>query len=132
MTPFAGVDTDRVLVQAMKVAEMNHRCLALNIANAETPNYNPVEVNFKKALSAAIEGRGCFALRTSRPQHLDFVEVRPQFEHLASLSKNDYNKVDLDDQITKLQENTGRYTTYASLLTKRFDMTKTMLSALGR
>lgn len=132
MTPFAGIDTNQVLVQAMKTAEWNHRILATNIANADTPNYNPIELNFQQALSAAIEGRGGFALRTDRPRHLDFSQPRPNFKSLAFLSKNDYNKVDLDEQMAKLSENTSKYTTYAALLAKRFDMTKSMLSSLAR
>ena len=51
---------------------------------------------------------------------------------LAFLSKNDYNKVDLDDQMAKLSANTGKYVTYGRLLAKRFEMTKNMLSALQR
>ncbi|HPO14040.1 MAG TPA: flagellar basal body rod protein FlgB [Candidatus Hydrogenedentes bacterium] len=132
MTPFAGVNTDNLLVQAMKTAELNHRVLSQNIANVDTPNYNSVNLDFQKTLRAAIEGRGGFALRTDRPRHLDFSENRPEFERLAFLSKNDYNKVDLDEQMAKLSENTGNYTTYAALLSKRFEMVKSMLNSLAR
>lgn len=132
MIPFAGVNTTDVLSGALKAAETNHRFIANNIANADTPNYSPVELDFQKTLRDAIEGRGGFALRTTRPRHLDYYSYRPQFERLAFLSKNDYNKVDLDDQLAKLGENTSRYTTYARLLRKRFDQTKTMLNSLGR
>lgn len=132
MVPFAGMDTSRVLVEAMKVAKLNHVYLANNIANVDTPHYNPRELDFQATLRAALEGRGGIDLRTSRPRHLDFRENRPQFERLAFLSKNDYNKVDLDDQMVKLSENTGRYTTYASLLSKRFEMLKSMLNDLKR
>jgi len=34
--------------------------------------------------------------------------------------------------MVKLSENTGRYTTYASLLSKRFEMLKGMLNDLKR
>lgn len=132
MIPFAGVDTNRLLVQAMSTAEKNQRVLSQNIANVDTPNYTPVSLDFQKTLRAAIEGRGGFALRTDQPRHLDFSENRPEFERLAFLSKNDYNKVDLDEQMAKLSENTGNYTTYAALLSKRFEMVKSMLSSLAR
>ena len=132
MIAFAGMDTGRVLTEAMKVAETKHRFIANNIANADTPNYSPVELNFDKTLNDALEGRGGLALRTVRPRHLDYRTERPYFERLAFLSKNDYNKVDLDDQMAKLGENTSRYTTYARLLRKRFEQTKNMLNALSR
>ncbi len=132
MNTFAGVDTVRLLSEGLKTAEKNHRFIANNIANVDTPNYSPVELDFQKTLRDSLEGRGGFELRTTRPRHLDYYSDRPQFERIAFLSKNDYNKVDLDDQILKLGENTSRYTTYARLLRKRFEVTKTMLNGLGR
>jgi len=132
MTPYAGVDTSTLLVQAMTVREQNHRILANNIANVDTPHYTPVELNFEKTLRSMVEGRGGVTLRTTRPRHFDHETRRLNFDRLAFLSKNDYNKVDLDDQITKLSQNTGEYTTYARLLSKKFEMTKTMLQALAR
>ena len=132
MAAFAGIDTSHLLLQAMKTAELNHRVIANNLANVDTPHYNATELDFQKTLREALEGRGGFALRTTRPRHLDYTSNRPQFERLAFLSKNDYNKVDLDVELTKLAENRGKYTTYARLLTKRFEQTKRMLNDLSR
>ena len=132
MTSYAGVETSNLLVQAMKVREQNHRFLANNIANVDTPHFTPTELDFEKTLRSMVEGRGGLALRTTRPRHFDHESHRLDFERLAFLSKNDYNKVDLDDQITKLAKNTGEYTTYARLLSKKFEMTKSMLQSLAR
>ena len=132
MAAFAGIDVSNVLLAGMKTAERNGKYIANNIANADTPNYTPKRLDFQKSLRAALEGRGGIALRTSRPQHLDFSEDRPQFEGLAFLSKNDYNKVDLDQEVTELSENTSRYTTYASLLGKKFEEAKYTLDSLAR
>jgi len=129
---FAGIGVDQVLLGAMRAAELNHRYIANNIANVDTPGYTPTELDFKATLREAIEGRGGFDLRTTQPRHLDFRTDRPQFERIAFLSKNDYNKVDLDDQVAKLSENAGKYTTYASILAKRFEIVKGALSALNR
>lgn len=132
MTPFAGVDTTNLLVQAMKVREQNHRYLANNIANVDTPNFTPSEIDFQKTLHTMVEGRGAVALRTTRPRHFDHSTYRTEFDRLAILSKNDYNKVDIDDQMSKLSQNTGDYATYARLLSKKFEMTKSMLNSLAR
>jgi len=132
MSIYSGVDTTNLLVKAMKVGEQNHRFLANNIANVDTPNYNPVELDFHKTLQSLVEGRGGIALRTTRPRHFDHRTYRTDFERLAFLSKNDYNKVDIDDQMSKLSQNTGQYTTYARLLGKKFEMTKSMLNSLAR
>ena len=132
MTPFAGIDTSILLTKAMQVAQLNHKIIANNIANADTPHFNPTELDFKKTLRIALQGRGGTDLRTGRPRPFSFVRRRPESAKLALLSKNDYNKVDLDDQIAKLSENTGKYIMYANLLRKRFEMTKGMLSGLDR
>ncbi|MBI5095101.1 MAG: flagellar basal body rod protein FlgB [Candidatus Hydrogenedentes bacterium] len=128
MTPFSGVDTTRLLVEGMKVAEFNQRIIANNIANADTPHYNAASVDFQATLHKALEGRDRVSLRRTQAAHLERTRYSPKFESLAFLSKNDYNKVDLDLEMTKLSENTGRYVTYASLLTKRFQQIKSMLN----
>lgn len=130
MTPFMGVDTSRLLVEAMRVAEFNQRVIANNVANVNTPHYNAVSVDFRATLRSALEGRDRVSLRTTQVQHVGRAQFRPEFESLAFLSKNDYNKVDLDLEMAKLSENTSRYTTYASLLTKRFQQIKSMLSSI--
>lgn len=130
MKAFSGVDTTTLLVKAMDTATLKHRILANNIANADTPGFNPTRLNFQETLRRSLEGRGGFALRTDHPRHFDFTEYRPDFERIAFLSKNDYNKVDLDEQMASLSENTGQYNTYARLLSRRFQAARSMLNDL--
>jgi flagellar basal-body rod protein FlgB len=128
--PRGGVDTTRLLVEAMKVAELNHKYLANNVANADTPRFNPTRLDFQKTLRAAMEGRGQVVLRTTDSRHLDFAHARPYTDRVAHSSKNDYNKVDIDQEMAALSENTGNYTLYGSLLVKRFQVVKNMLTSL--
>jgi len=128
--PFAGVDTGRLLVEAMRVAQVNHRIIANNIANVDTPHFNPTRLDFQATLRSAVEGRGRISLRRTQSRHFETTENRPAAARLAFQSKNDYNKVDLDEEIAQLAQNTGRYTTYGSLLVKRFDQIKSMLTNL--
>lgn len=130
MTAFAGVDTTRLLTQAMRVAQMNHRVIANNISNVDTPRFNPAQLDFQATLRSMLEGREQVQLRRTDSRHLDIRAGGPNFERLAFLSKNDYNKVDLDTEMVRLAENTGKYTTYGSLLAKQFQVTKNMLTSL--
>ena len=132
MLKTSGVDTSRLLVEAMKVAQVNHKYLANNIANVDTPHYNPVHLDFKKTLQASLDGRGSLPLRRSHAKHIDFERHHGRLERLAITSKNDFNKVDLDDQLMRLSKNRGQYTTYASILSKKFAMAKSMLQSLSR
>jgi flagellar basal-body rod protein FlgB len=127
---FEGVDTTQLLVTAMKVARENHRIIANNISNVDTPNFTPTKLDFQTTLRNTLDGQGRVSLRKTQPQHIERSVSRPEFDHLAFLSKNDYNKVDLEEEMANLDENTGRYTTYGSLVVKQFDMVKNMLTAL--
>lgn len=128
MPPFPGVDTPVLLQSAMRVASMNHRVIANNVANVDTPNFNPVEVDFQATLHAVLEGRERISLRRTHPRHLEATRNLVRFERLAKTSKNDYNKVDLEHEMAKLSMNTGRYTTYSSLLIKGFRQFRDMLA----
>ena len=128
MAGFAGVDTTRLLVAGMKVAQDAVRVTANNIANVETPGYNPVHVDFQRTLREVIEGRGTFALRRTRPQHFDVTRQYLGAGSLVRTSKNDYNKVDIEEEIANLADFRGKYAVYSSLVTKQFSMVKSMLS----
>ena len=130
MSSFQGVDSVRLLQEGMRVAALNHRFLAYNIANADTPGFNPVRLDFKATLRAAIEGQNSISLRKTHVQHLDGTRELVKFEPLAISSKNDYNKVDIEEEIANLSDARGKYVTYSALLTKQFSMVKSMLSQL--
>jgi flagellar basal-body rod protein FlgB len=112
----------------MKVAQQNHRIIANNIANADTPGYNPVSMDFQATLRDAVAGRGTIALRRTDPRHLDASRYQLDLGRLVKSSKNDYNKVDIEEETAKLAQNRGRYTQYAAILTKQFSMVKNMLA----
>ena len=128
MRLFPGVSTVDLLAKGMSVAQDNHRLIANNIANADTPGYRPVNMDFHATLRDAIGGGGRISLRNTRPRHLQASLYRPIEQSFRSTSKNDKNMVDLEMQIASLSENTGRYTVYSSILTKQIQMTKNMLT----
>lgn len=130
MSTYGGVDSVRLLQAAMRVSEYNHRLIANNVANADTPNYNPARLDFQQALRAALEGKDRVSLRKTQDKHLEFSKQGPRLESIALLSKNDYNKVDLDQELLELSKNTGNYTTYGSLLVKKFQQVKNALSSI--
>ncbi len=130
MSAFAGVDTSQLLVAGMRLAQDNHRIIANNIANVDTPRYNPVEMDFQSTLRNAVEGRGRISLRGTRPQHLDASRFKLKRSTVAQTSKNDYNKVDIEKEIADLAKNRARYIGYGSILVKQFSMVKSMLANL--
>lgn len=128
MAAFSGLNVADVLQHAMRVSAMDHRIIANNIANVDTPRFTPTELDFQATLRSAIGGQGRVALRKTQVRHLEAGHERAVLERLAVFSKNDYNKVDLEHEMARLGENTGRYTTYGSLLTKHFKQVKDLLT----
>ena len=127
---FAGVDAARLLHEGMRVAAMNHTIIANNIANADTPNFNPTKLDFQATLRNALEGRSGVQLRRTHARHLDAKLWNPAVDRKAVMSKNDFNKVDLDEEMNNLSVNYGKYNVYGSLLAKKFRQVKDMLSQL--
>jgi flagellar basal-body rod protein FlgB len=127
---FEGIGSVRLLEDALRVSVLNHTVLANNIANADTPGFTPSRLDFQATLRESLEGRGRVSLRKTQARHLEVSRSIPRFNRLALLSKNDYNKVDLEQEMADLAENTGRYTIYSSLLAKQFKQVKDMLTAL--
>ncbi|HQE83912.1 MAG TPA: hypothetical protein PLM14_12995, partial [Candidatus Hydrogenedentes bacterium] len=70
------------------------------------------------------------SLRKTQDRHLDSVRYLAKFDNLAVSSKNDYNKVDLEEEMARLSSNTSDYTTYGSLLVKYYQQVKNMLTTL--
>lgn len=130
MPDFGNVGVTPLLMNAMRVASLNHRLIANNIANADTPNFDPARLDFQATLQRTLNGQEGVALRTTHRRHLGKTVPRPDFEALALLSKNDYNKVDLDEQMAALSENTSNFNVYARLLGRNFQRTRTMISDL--
>ena len=112
----------------MQLAQDNHRIIANNIANADTPGYNPVKLDFEATLRNAVQGRGRISLRKTRPRHLESLRFRPVSDRLVFASKNDFNKVDIEEEVANLSENTGRYNVYASIIANQFEQMKTMIT----
>lgn len=128
MASFAGVDMIRLLQGAMKTAEMNHRVIANNVANVDTPHFTPQRMDFQETLRGVLAGGDRISLRKTHPRHLDASRSVVGIKALANSSKNDYNKIDIDEEMAKLSENTGRYVMYSSLMVRYFRSIRDMLN----
>lgn len=126
------ISAETMLISAMKVAEVNHRYIANNIANADTPGYTQKELDFQKSLNAVLQGRGGIVLRTNHPRHIQIEKEGVVVEKKRNVLKNDFNSVDIDEQIAKLTENTGKATVYTALLAKKFSQLTTIINDLKR
>ena len=104
--------------EALKLRAQRQELLASNIANADTPNYKAVDIDFAKALDAADS-----ASAAGKPTSSPTVLYRQPAQ--ASL---DGNTVEMDSERAQFVDNTVRYEATLRFLNAQI---KTMLTALS-
>jgi flagellar basal-body rod protein FlgB len=108
--------TQQLLEAAMRGSWQRQTALTNNIANADTPGYQPQEVNFESALQNAINGG-------ESPAQIQFqTEVKPQEAGPNGTT------VSVDQESARLAENGLDYQTLTQVLGARNSI---MRSAMG-
>jgi flagellar basal-body rod protein FlgB len=87
--------TQLALERAISGASMRHSALASNLANANTPGYQRVDVDFHGALSAAMGDRG----------RLERTGFQPSTDLSAGVVRADGSTVDVDAESARLAAN---------------------------
>jgi flagellar basal-body rod protein FlgB len=94
--------TQLALERAIQGAGRRQDALAANLANADTPGYRRVDVDFHGALAAAMQpARGAAAVR----QDLDGMSFASQVDASAGATRADGSTVDVDAESAKLAAN---------------------------
>jgi flagellar basal-body rod protein FlgB len=90
--------TQQALQAAISGASARQNALAANIANADTPGYRRVDVDFHSALAAAMGSANPSAALTS-------TSFSPKVDRSAGATRADGNTVDIDAESAKLAAN---------------------------
>ena len=94
------IDTTQLaLQQAMAGASQRQTALAANLANAETPGYQRVDVDFHGALQAAMGGD------EDSNTALEGLSFSPAKDASAGATRADGSTVDIDSESAKLAAN---------------------------
>ncbi len=104
--------------EALKLRSQRQELLATNIANADTPQYKAVDMDFGAALAAAATGPGGGRGASAEPAVLYRVPAQ---------SALDGNTVEMDVERAQFADNTVRYEAALRVLNAQI---KTMLAAL--
>lgn len=94
------------LENGLSYATLNHKTIANNIANVDTPNYKAKNVNFKNMLEQEKQ-QSVSAYRTDN-RHYDFsmTQSTPGVSNIDNIRyRNNGNAVDMDAQQAKMAEN---------------------------
>lgn len=132
--------TIRMLREGMDLSLFRRRLISSNVANAETPGYKALDVDFARQLKEASaryqEVRGAGLRRTS-VKHLDPAAGRVRF-HVTSIADNstglrlDGNTVDLEYEMAKMAENQFRFHALTTAVNRVFSMLKDAVEGGGR
>jgi flagellar basal-body rod protein FlgB len=128
-----------ILSQALDGLTSQQSVISSNLANIDTPNYQPQTVDFQTALQselASMNGTpdsllppstGVSAdagMETTDPRHLSasgsFGTVSPTTSSLNENIRNDGNKVDLESEMTALTETQIQYSADSRLIEGKF------------
>lgn len=115
--------------------------LASNIANAETPNYRAIDIDFKATMEQVLSNPVGPApgLLNKEPEHFSLDGSRESGGKRVVFADsdsfpigNDSNSVNLESEMAKMQENTLLYTATTQLLAKKLKGLSNIIDSTSR
>ena len=124
---FKNIDTAFAFQEkALALRGYRQQLLASNVANADTPNYKAVDIDFGKALEQARNSvGGGVALTVTSPGHIKNAGsgamdgVKPMYR-AATQPSIDGNTVDMNVEQAQFSENALRYLTTLQFINSKF------------
>jgi len=130
-----GQSTSTVtLKKTLDAQALRQRAHTQNIANAETPGYKRVAVDFEDQLKDILAGESSATLRTSDPRHLTTNGAGSVAELQATAHQEPLdpdatgiNGVNIDQEMSQMAETQLRYMTALELLKRRYTNLKSAI-----
>ncbi len=130
MTQSLVIDqTMDLLGKALKISSKRQGLLSADVANLDTVGYTPKDINFRKALDAAMESGQTEKLTRTDPRHLaGTAPLGPSGLEGATTSET----MNIDQEMTRLAENNIQYRTSLELLLRKMSMVRTAITEGGK
>ena len=118
--------------QSLKLRAYRSQLLASNIANADTPNYKAVDIDFQKELQQASTRIGdAFQMKVDDPRHIQGVSgsaygTRVMYRDVVQPSI-DGNTVNMDTERAQFTENALHYETTLRVMSSQM---RTLMTAI--
>lgn len=123
-----GGVTSQLVKVALNASLLRHEVIANNIANANTPGYQPQRVNFENLLLNIEHDRDALMDEVVKAQ-LD--EIRQAIDEGGVIEQSGQQQVELDVEMVEMTENVIRYRALLEGLSKRGDLIKMAISGQG-
>jgi len=128
--------TINFLEKSLGFRKIRQDLIASNIANADTPYYNPKDIRFEDALRSEIDNKpkNRLELAKTSPMHLEPKEFddagKPVvFYRDGHLKRNDGNSVDIDVETTEMAKNGIMYNAEIQAVKKRVELFKVVIDS---
>jgi len=120
------------LGKALDLSWRRHKAISANIANADTPQYRATDLHFGNELARAFEVNQQQVMKTDKG-HLDLEEAGSArlIPDYSGATKADGNNVDIDIQMGRLAQNSGKYSQAAKLMRRQFERLSTVLRTVA-
>jgi len=119
-----GDVASRALAKSLEGTSKRQKAISSNIANAETPGYIREDVEFRGALSAAVDGP---ANGPSKAQGIDEVHPRNVYDPTRPVNANG-NNVDIEHEMAELARNSLEFESSARMLSLKIRMLRSAIS----
>jgi flagellar basal-body rod protein FlgB len=107
-----------MLANMLDYRAKRHQLLTSNVANLDTRDYQPADLDFSRNLDQAIRAPGAVRMRTENPRHLT---GRSAGEAGASFTvRPEEGRTSLDREMTRLAENHLQYNMTVEMLARKF------------
>lgn len=110
------------LERALDLSTQRHRALSTNIANVDTPDYTPTDVEFSKYLSRELE----------RPEGMPSLPNPREYERHDVEPGMDGNRVDLDQEVVRMTSNRVFHELATEIVNRRLALLKYSIDEGGR
>jgi flagellar basal-body rod protein FlgB len=123
MIPSLFNETMSLLEKSLDLRGRRHEILVSNVVNQDTPGYRARELNFEEVLQSIATGKKSQLVRTN-PKHLSPGGGPGGSEGGIVLSENpagyDGNNVNVEQEMTRMAENSLLYNASAQIVSKKF------------
>ncbi|MFH1490756.1 MAG: flagellar basal body rod protein FlgB [Pseudomonadota bacterium] len=129
----AGKTVD-ALSRALGYRSTNHSVISSNLANIDTPGYQPKDLVFNQELQKAVERRAIAPVKTNPKHFSHFTGTMgnngPSYSVTTRRAVNTKtNQFNIDKEMSKMVQNNLLFEASAKLLTQKFDALRTAIES---
>jgi flagellar basal-body rod protein FlgB len=118
-----------MMSRALDASALRHKSISNNIANVDTPNYQPTKVAFEEMLKKELSGS--FVGNRTDNKHMVIGASgsipAPELVKTNTVLKNNGNGVDLDYEMTEMSKNSIWYQSLTYSINEEFNLLKTVI-----